>query len=126
MIGTHVVDGASWIWLVPACVDVAAGCDWVPKCVVMAFRCDWYPPVWCCQLDVVGAHVYGGGSWKWLVSTCVAVAVGCGWVPKCVVIAIVCDWYPLVWWCQLDVVCNRVCGSGSWVWLGAHACGGDS
>ena len=44
------------------------------------------------RLNVVIAHVYGGGCWKCLVPTCVAIAIGC-------------DWYPRVWWCQLDVVC---------------------
>ena len=41
VIGTHEFGVASWMWLVPACVAVAAGCDWVPKCVVMEIRCDW-------------------------------------------------------------------------------------
>ena len=28
VIVTHEVGGASWMWFVPACVDVAAGCGW--------------------------------------------------------------------------------------------------
>ena len=45
VIGTHEFGGASWMWLVPACVAMAAGCDWVTKCVVMAIGYDWYPRV---------------------------------------------------------------------------------
>ena len=114
VISAHLFGVGSWMGLADHGVR-----RWPLDVVGCPRVCRWH-------LNVVGAHVYGGVSWKWLVSTCVAVAVGCGWVPKCVVMAIVYDWYPLVWWCQLDVVCNRVCGSGSWVWLGAHACGGDS
>ena len=36
---------ASWMWLVSACVAVAAGCDWAPKYVVMAIGYDWYPRI---------------------------------------------------------------------------------
>ena len=81
-----------------------------------------------------GAHVYGGGSWKWLAFTCLAVAVGCGWCPRvwllqlCVIgcpsvwswqldvigthsleLPVVCGWCPRVWMWQLDVFDAQVC-----------------
>ena len=46
-----------------------------------------------------------------------AVTVECVWCPR------VWPWqfdvivtYPRGWRCQLDVVCARVCGCGSWMW----------
>ena len=46
MIGTHEFDGDSCMWLLPACEDVAAVCDWVPKCVAVAVGCGWRPREW--------------------------------------------------------------------------------
>ena len=40
---------------------------------------------------MIGTHEFGGASWMWFVTACVAVEVGCAWVPKC--------------------------GHGNWMWL---------
>ena len=62
----------------------------------MAVECGLGPREWLWHLGVSGAHacgssrwvwlashVCGGVSWMWFVTACVAVEVGCDWVPKC-------------------------------------------
>ena len=81
VVGVEVFGGASWMWLVPACVAVALGCDWVPTCLAVADGC--------------------GSIWMWLVPTCVAVTAGCGWLRTCVAMADECGLFPRVWRWQL-------------------------
>ena len=58
VVGFLVLSAASWMWLVPAYVAVAFGCDWVHTCLPVADGC--------------------GSSWRWLEPKCAAAAVGCG------------------------------------------------
>ena len=77
VVGVHVFGGASWMWLVPACVAVALGCDWAPTCLAVADEC--------------------GCIWMWLMPTCVARADECGGFPIAVAVGGV--WFPRVCRC---------------------------
>ena len=69
--------GGSWMCLVPKCVTVAVSMCLLPTCVAMAIGCCLSPRVWRWWLDMFGVHACRGGSWKWLVLTCLAGSVGC-------------------------------------------------
>ena len=51
---------------------------------------------------MISTHEFGGASWMWLVPSCVAVAVVCGWWPTRVAFAVGCGWRPSVWRWQLN------------------------
>ena len=63
------------------------------------------------------------GSCKWLVLTCVAVAIRLWAVPTYVALAVAGGWFPRVWQWQLDVVGAHICVVSSWMWL-VSSCGG--
>ena len=97
----------------------------VLRCVTMVIGGDLYSRVCQWLLDVVVAHLYVGvssiswipkcltASWMFLLPKCVAMAIGCGCCPR-------------GWWCQLDVVCARVCSCVQLDVVGAHLYGDDS
>ena len=91
------------MWVVPTCMAVAVGCGWCPRVWRGVVGCGWCPRVWrwlvgrgwCprvwpSQLDVIGTHEFGGGSWMWF-------------VPRVWLLPIGCDWW------------HRVCGGSSWM-----------
>ena len=74
MVSVHVSGGGNWMLWLPTCVAMADGCGWLaPTCMAVAVEvvgaqisdgddCVWCPRVLPWQLDVVTAHVCGGGS----------------------------------------------------------------
>ena len=116
--------------LMPACVAMTVGCDWHPTSLAVAVGRDWCPHVygvgswvwldahlWRWQLDLVRAHVGGGGIRMWLVAICVAVAFWIWLRPSCLAVTVGFVWYPGVRRWQLYVFGPHVCGGGSWNWL---------